>query len=88
MQERKIKLLQWQTLIIFRENVEQKKQIRGRNTFIAPEPFYEFQFDLFFINDLKNQKFNIGAIMIDVFSRFMVVVPIKNKNEANIASGL
>ena len=72
----------------FRENVEQKKQIRGRNTFIAPEPFYEFQFDLFFINDLKNQKFNIGAIMIDVFSRFMVVVPIKNKNEANIASGI
>ena len=26
--------------------------------------------------------------MIDVFSRFMVVVPIKNKNEANIASGI
>ena len=42
----------------------------------------------FFINDLQNQKFNIGAIMIDVFSRFMVVVPIKNKNEANIASGI
>ena len=72
----------------FRENVEQKKQIRGRNTFIAPEPFYEFQFDLFFINDLQNQKFNVGAIMIDVFSRFMAVVPIKNKNEANIASGI
>ena len=31
----------------FRENVEQKKQIRGTNTFIAPEPFYEFQMDLF-----------------------------------------
>ena len=72
----------------FKENVEQKKQIRGRNTFIAPEPFYEFQMDLFFINDLENQKFRVGVIMIDVFSRFMQVAPIKNKDEANIASGM
>ena len=73
---------------LFRENVEQKKQIRGRNSFIAPEPFYEFQLDLFFINDLENQKFRVGTIMIDVFSRFMVVVPIKGKDEANVASGM
>ena len=72
----------------FRENVEQKKQIRGKNSFIAPEPFYEFQFDLFFITDLENQKFKVGAIMIDVFSRFMVVVPIKNKDESNVASAM
>ena len=89
MQERKIKPLQWLTLInFFRENVEQKKQIRGKNSFIAPEPFYEFQFDLFFITDLENQKFKVGAIMIDVFSRFMVVVPIKNKDEGNVASSM
>ena len=68
--------------------MEQKKQIRGRNTFVALEPFYEFQMDLFFINDLKNQKFKVGVIMIDVFSRFMVVVPIKSKDEDNIAAGM
>ena len=72
----------------FSQNVEQKKQIRGRNTFIAPEPFYEFQMDLFFINDLKNQKFKAGVIMIDVFSRFMTVVPIKKKDEDNVAAGM
>ena len=72
----------------FNQNVEQKKQIRGRNTFIAPAPYYEFQMDLFFINDLKNQKFKVGVIMIDVFSRFMVVVPIKSKDEDNIAAGM
>ena len=72
----------------FKENVEQKKQIRGKNTFIAPKPFYEFQMDLFFINDLENQKFRVGVIMIDVFSRFMQVAPIKSKDEANIASGM
>ena len=26
--------------------------------------------------------------MIDVFSRFMAVMPIKNKNEASVASGI
>ena len=72
----------------FRQNVEQKKQIRGRNTFVAPEPFYEFQMDLFFINDLENQKFKVGVIMIDVFSRFMTVVSIKSKDEGNIAAGM
>ena len=34
---------------LFRKNVEQKRQLRGQNSFIAPEPFYEFQMDLFFI---------------------------------------
>ena len=49
----------------FRKNVEQKKQLREKNSFIAPEPFYE-----------------LGLIMIDVFSRLMHVVPIKGKDEA------
>ena len=29
----------------FKKNVEQKKQLRGQNSFIAPYPFYEFQMD-------------------------------------------
>ena len=43
----------------FKENVEAKKQIKGMNSFIAPYPYYEYQFDLFFINDLGNQKYKI-----------------------------
>ena len=46
----------------FRKNVEQKKQLRGRNSFIAPHPYFEFQLDLFFINDLPNQKFKVGMV--------------------------
>ena len=72
----------------FRKNVEQRKQLRGQNSFIAPEPFYEFQMDLFFIKDIPHQKFSVRLIMIDVFSRLMHVVPIKGKDEANIASGM
>lgn len=72
----------------FRENVEQKKKPRGENSFIPSHSFFEFQFDLFFINDIENQKFKVGALMIDVFSKFMTVVAIKSKSEGDVASAL
>ena len=72
----------------FKKNIEQKKQLRGQNSFIPPRPFYEFQMDLFFINDLENQKFRVGLLMIDIFTKYMVVVPIKSKGEGDIAAGM
>ena len=44
--------------------------------------------DLFLINDLENQKFRVGMLMIDIFTKYMVVVPIKSKGEGDIASGM
>ena len=42
----------------FRRNVEKKNQLKGMNSFVAPHPYYEYQLDLFFINDLENQSEN------------------------------
>ena len=42
----------------------------------------------FFINDLKEQKFRVGVLMIDVFDKFMHVVPINSKQEGDVASGM
>ena len=77
----------------FQQNVENKKQLKGNNTFVAPYPHYEYQLDLFFIPDdefLENQQFKVGMLIIDVFTRYMVVVPIKSKSEktGDIAAGL
>ena len=44
--------------------------------------------DLFFINDLEDQKFKVGMIMIDVCDKFMHVVAIKGKKEEDLASGM
>ena len=44
--------------------------------------------DLFFINDLDEQKCRVGMLMIDVFDKFMYVVPIKGKKEEDLASGM
>ena len=74
----------------FEKNVERKKQLSGYNSFIAPHSFYEFEVDSFFItkNDLPNQKFKVGLIMIDVFSKFMAVVAIKSKDPPDVLAGI
>jgi len=40
----------------FRTRVEKKNKAYGFNSFVAPRPYYEYQVDLFFINDLENRK--------------------------------
>ena len=72
----------------FRKNVEQKRKPVGQNSFIAPHSACEFQMDLFFINDLDEQKFRVGMLMVDVFDKFMYVVPIRGKKEEDLASGM
>ena len=44
--------------------------------------------DLFYINDLDEQQFRVGVLMIDVFDKLMYVVPIKSKQEGDEASGM
>ena len=44
--------------------------------------------DLFFINDLENQKLKVGMITIDIFDKFMHVVASKGKKEEALASGM
>ena len=43
---------------------------------------------IFFINDLEDQKFRVGMLMIDIFDKFMHVVAIKGKKEEDLASGM
>lgn len=58
----------------FKKNVEAKRKPAGQNSFVAPHSAYEYHMDLFSINDLEDQKFKVGMIMIDVFDKFMHVV--------------
>jgi len=72
----------------FSKNVEKKNQLKGMNSFVAPHPYYEYQLDLFFINDLENQKVKIGMTMIDIFTKYATVVPIASKSEGDVAAGV
>ena len=73
---------------LFRKNVDQKRKPVGSNSFVAPHYAYEYQMDLFFITDLKDQKFRVGMLMIDIFDKFMHVVAIKGKKEEDLVSGM
>ena len=72
----------------FKNNVEQKKQLRGYNSFVAHEAYWEYQADLFFVPDVEKQSYPAGLLMVDIFSKYMVVIPIKSKSAGDAASGL
>ena len=72
----------------FNKNIEIKTKPRGQNSYIPPNAFHELQFDLFFINDIPNQKIKVGALMIDIFSKAMTVIPIQSKSEGDVAMAL
>jgi len=57
-------------------------------SFVAPEPFYEFQIDLLFIRYVKHQTFTIGMLCIDIFTKLAVVVPVVSNSEGDLAAGI
>ena len=73
------------------KNVEVKKLPRGQNSFVAPHAGYEYQVDLFFIGkkDMKDkQKTRIGMVMIDIFSKYAVVLPINTRLSPDVLAGI
>ena len=64
----------------FKMNIQPKGQVWGkRNSYVAQGPYVEFQADLFLVteNQFKNQEYKYGLSMIDVFSKYAVVLPLK-----------
>ena len=57
--------------------------------------FFEYQADVFFTNDwnksddvLEEQRAPAGVLMIDVFTKYMVVIPVKGKDSEQLSLGL
>ena len=66
----------------FKQNIQPKGQVWGkRNSYVAQGPFIEYQADLFFITkkQFANQTYDTGLSMIDVFSKYAVVLPVDKK---------
>ena len=72
----------------FKKFVEQKTKHQGQNSFVGKEAYYEYEVDLFFINDLEDQKVQVGLLCVDIFSKWLEVIPIATKDEGDVASGL
>ena len=73
-------------------NTIRKTNLKGYNSYVADYPHQEYQIDLFFISDLdreleNKQVYKVGMMIIDIFSKYMVVIPLQGKSEADVASG-
>ncbi len=63
-----------------KQNIEPTRQVGGaRNSYVAPRAYHEYQADLFFVTakQIPNQDYPAGLSMIDVFTKFAVVIPLK-----------
>ena len=69
---------------------DQKKQLRGYNSFIAHGPKEEYQVDLFFMpkKDFPKETFIGGVIAIDIFTKFIAIIPIKSKTIPEILEAI
>ena len=71
----------------FKKNVERTHQVGGaKKTYVALRAFHEYQADLFYITDRQfpNQDYPYGMSMIDVFSKFAVVIPLKDRDAKHL----
>jgi hypothetical protein len=72
----------------FNKTFVKKTNLKGYNSFIAKYPHQEYQMDLFFVNDLEDQEYTTGLLMIDIFSKFMTIVVVKSKAAEDILNAI
>ena len=70
----------------FEKNHIRKTNLRGYNSFIASKPKQEYQIDLFFMNE--DEQYKVGLLIIDIFSKFIDVQPLKTKQPDDVLQGL
>ena len=47
-------------------NVERTTQLKGYSSYIPKEPYDEYQVDLFVMNDIPDQNYKVGLLMVDI----------------------
>jgi hypothetical protein len=65
-----------------------RTNLKGYNSFIADHYKQEYQLDLFFINEHDEQEYGIGLLIIDIFSKFLIVIPLKTKQPQDMLDGI
>ncbi len=69
-------------------NIPPKNDPPGYNSFIANAPQEEYQIDLRFFSDLKDPVYKGGLLMVDAFTKYTVIRPIKNNDGPTLLTAL
>ena len=70
--------------MVRKQKSKQTKAYRGFNSYVAPKALHELQIDIAIFTDSANDNsgFKYAFVAIDIFSKYMWAVPIKNKQPA------
>ena len=66
----------------FYSNVENKRKPTGYNSYITDEPYFEYQVDLAFF------KSDPCLVMIDIFTKYAVAMPLPSRDKADVIAGM
>ena len=65
-----------------------RKTKQLQNSYIANHAYEEYQMDLFFMKDTDGEEYNTGLLLIDIFTKFATVVPVKSKQADDILEAI
>ena len=72
----------------FEQHRVRRTNLKGYNSFVADHYKQEYQIDLFFVNESDEQEYSIGLLIIDIFSKFLIVIPLKSKQPQDMLDGI
>jgi len=68
-------------------NIENEAKAKGYNSYINNAPYEEYQMDLIFFGADEESQ-NVAVSMIDIFSKWAVVIPVKSKHKEILTSAI
>ena len=68
----------------YSKNIEKTGKYRGTNSYIAKFQHQEWQMDLAFFNDLHDPEYNQALVVIDIFTKYAAMQPLKTKQGPDI----
>ena len=71
----------------YSDNIERIGKQRGYNSFVASEAYEEFQLDLMVFTE-PQLEYKMGLLIIDIFSKYCVVIPLKTNKTYEVYRGL
>ena len=71
----------------YSDNIERIGKQRGYNSFVASEAYEEFQLDLMVFTE-PDLEYKMGLLIIDIFSKYCVVIPLKTNKTDEVYRGL
>ena len=70
------------------QTLTQFRPVRGKNSFVAPEARFQYQFDVAYMQAVSGGAYKFALIAIDVFSKKLMVIPQRTRTAEETTQSL